>query len=186
MLKYCEVDSDAETYRRTMSGESELEISVYPEPHGESPPEEGSAQPTDDMSKYAYDQVIADSLAENMYNLSVESDLDDDDGDFSPYASSRGPPLPFVLSDYLGIDAEESDIDYKISKIEGLEHMVVNSPLWYIHVRPHLTFLERQELWDRTPWAVKFYWDDSDNAGADDDDPAAPPLYTDQYYNDII
>ncbi|XP_050360844.1 uncharacterized protein LOC126780413 isoform X2 [Nymphalis io] len=167
-----------------MSVESGHEVSVQPESNGESPPspEEGSAPPTDDMSRYSYDKIVAEAIADNLYNVSVELGLEDEYGGLSLYASSRGPPLPFVFNEYLRREAEEYDIDYKISKIEGLESMVVNSPSWYDRVKPHLTVLEREELWERAPWAAKFFWNDFEFFWNDEDDTFNPPLYAHYYY----
>ncbi|XP_047544317.1 uncharacterized protein LOC125076264 [Vanessa atalanta] len=185
MLLYCDLETDSETSRKTMSDESKQEVSMQPDSSSESSSEDESAPPADTLSKYYYDKAIAESLAENMYNLAVESDQDDDYEDLIPSPSSRPPRQPFMLNDYPEDDFDESDIDHKISKIAGLEHLVVNSPLWYAHVKPHLTVPEREKLWNRTPWKEKFYWDDSDDADADADDAddeAAPPLFKDQFY----
>ncbi|XP_026499810.2 uncharacterized protein LOC113403464 [Vanessa tameamea] len=182
MLLYCDQETGSGTNRKTTSDESKQEVSMQPDSSSESSSEDESAPPDD--TQYYYDKAIAESLAENMYNLSVESDDDDDYDDLNPSPSSRPPKQPFVFENYSEDDSEESDIYNKISKIAGLEHLVVNSPLWYAHVKPHLTELEREELWNRTPWAVKFYWDDSDDADADDE--AAPPFFKDQYYIAVI
>ncbi|XP_050360851.1 uncharacterized protein LOC126780418 isoform X2 [Nymphalis io] len=171
---------------KTMNDESQEEVGMQQESSGEASSTDELAPLTDNTSRYY--EVMTELLSENMYNLSVESDLEDDDWDLNPYASSRGPPIPFVINDYLGDDVEEIDIDYKISKIEDLEQMTVNSPRWYALVRSHLTEEEREELWKRTPWAIKFYWDDSDDADdADVDDigPAARPLFKDPSYIEL-
>ncbi|XP_046977583.1 uncharacterized protein LOC124543410 [Vanessa cardui] len=184
MLLYCDQENGSGSNRKSMRDESKQEVSMQPDSSSESSSEDESAPPADTLSKYYYDKAIAESLAENMYNLSVESEQDDDDDDLNPSPSSRPPKQPFVFQNYSEDDSEESDIYNKISKIAGVEHLVVNSPLWYAHVRPHLTDLEREELWNRTPWAVKFYWDDPDDADADDE--GAPPLFKDQYYIAVI
>ncbi|XP_047544320.1 uncharacterized protein LOC125076266 [Vanessa atalanta] len=183
MLLYCDPENGSETppynYHKTMSDESKQEVSMQPDSSSESTSEDESAPTADALPQYYYDKAIAESLAENMYNLAVESDQDDDYDDLDPSSSSRPPPQPFVFNNYAEDDSEESDIDNKISKIAGLEHLVVNSPLWYAHVKPHLTKLERLQLWNNTPWKEKFYWDDSDDADDDYVEPA-PPLF--KYY----
>ncbi|XP_047544318.1 uncharacterized protein LOC125076265 [Vanessa atalanta] len=187
MLLYCDPENGSETpphhYHKTMSDESKEEVSMQPDSSSESASEDESA-PADALTRYYYDTAIAESLAENMYNLAVESDQDDDYDDLDPSSSSRPPPQPFVFENYAENDSEESDIDTKISKIAGLEHLVVNSPLWYAHVKPHLTELERLQLWNDTPWTEKFYWDDSDDA--DTDVEPAPPLFKKQCYIALI
>ncbi|XP_026499839.2 uncharacterized protein LOC113403481 [Vanessa tameamea] len=156
---------------------------MQPDSSSESASEDESAPIADAVTQCYYDNAIAESLAENMYNLAVESDQDDDYDDLNPSSSSRPPPLPFVFDNYAEDDSEESDIDNKISKIAGLDHLVVNSALWYEHVKPHLTEPEREQLWNRTPWKEKFYWDDSDDTDTDYAE-AAPPLF--KYYIALI
>ncbi|XP_050360840.1 uncharacterized protein LOC126780409 [Nymphalis io] len=167
---------------QTMSNEYQEEVRMQQHSSSEASSNDRSAPTTDNTNRYYYKKVIAESLEKNMFNLSLGLDLDDDDCDLSPYASSRGPPLPFVFNNYLDNedDSEESGIDYKISKIGGLDHVAMNSPHWYALVRPHLTLLEREELWDRTPWAVKFYWGESDDTDAEDGDPVPSSLFKDQ------
>ncbi|XP_046977261.1 uncharacterized protein LOC124543197 [Vanessa cardui] len=185
MLLYCDPETGSGTHNKSMGDESKQEVSMQPDSSSESASEDESSPPADTLSKYYYDKAIAESLAENMYNLSVESEQDDDDDDLNPSPSSRPPPQPFVFDNYAEDDSDESDIDHKISKITGLEHLVVNSPLWYAHVKPHLTVPEREKLWNRTPWKEKFYWDDSDDTDADYVE-AAPPLFNDQFYIALI
>ncbi|XP_047544328.1 uncharacterized protein LOC125076270 [Vanessa atalanta] len=165
-----------------MSDENKQEV-IQPDSSSESASEDESAPTADALPQYHYDKAIAESLAENMYNLAVESDQDDDDEDLNPSPSSRPPKQPFVFDNYAEDDFEEFDIDTKISKIAGLEHLVVNSPLWYARVKPYLTVPEREILWNRTPWKEKMYWDwdDSEDSDADYDD-VPPPIFKDQYY----
>nr|XP_026499668.1 ribosome biogenesis protein erb1-like [Vanessa tameamea] len=166
-----------------MSDESKQEVSMQPDSSSESASEDESAPTSDALNQNYYDKVIAESLAENMYNLIVESDQDDDDDDLNPSPSSQPPNQPFVFDNYAEDDFEESDIDHKISKIAGLEHLIVNSPLWYARVKPYLTLPEREKLWNRTPWKEKMYWnwDDSEDSDADYDE-VAPLIFNDQYY----
>nr|XP_026500606.1 uncharacterized protein LOC113404073 [Vanessa tameamea] len=185
MLLYCDPENDSDTNHKTKSYDSKEEISMQPDSSSESASEDESAPTADALNQYYYDNDTAESLADNMYNLAVESDQDDDYDDLNPSSSSQPPPLPFVFDNYAEDESEESDIDNNINEIAGLDHLVVNSPLWYAHVKPHLTEPEREKLWNKTPWKEKIYCDDSDDADIDYDE-VVPPLIKNQYFIALI
>ncbi|XP_046977595.1 uncharacterized protein LOC124543421 isoform X1 [Vanessa cardui] len=162
-----------------MSGESKQEVSMQPDSSSESSSDDESAPTVDAITRYYYDNDIAESLAENMYHLSVESDQDDDDDDSNLSGSCHTPPQPFELNDDSDDDTEDSDTeDNIIIQDVGDNHnlfQVVDSPLWYAQIRQFLTEREREDLWRKTPWVLKWFWDDSEDNG-----PSDHPLFKEQ------
>ncbi|XP_064076443.1 uncharacterized protein LOC135194652 [Vanessa tameamea] len=116
-----------------------------------------------------------------MNNLSVDSDPDDDDDDSlssSLSDSCHTSPQPFDSSDDTEDDSEDSETEDNIiiQEIEDNDNLVVDNPLWYAQIRHFLTEREREDLWKKTPWVLKWFWDDSD-----DDSPMSDhPLFTEE------
>ncbi|XP_050360855.1 uncharacterized protein LOC126780419 isoform X2 [Nymphalis io] len=149
-----------------MSDKREKEVNIQ-DSNSESSSDGESAPPASNTTTYVADNSTVDSLvAKIYYYLSVESDQDDEEVNSSP-TPPDAPPEPSDEQDGNAEDEVVGDIDDKISKIEGLENLVVNSPSWFLHVKPHLTKEELKELWERTPWGIKWFWDEN---GDDDED----------------
>ncbi|XP_050360842.1 nucleolin-like [Nymphalis io] len=188
MLIYCDLETGPGTYRKTMIVKSQQEVNIEPESSSESSSEDESIPPMDSMHKYYYDKATAGSLVQNMCNLSVESE-DDDDDDLTPTPARKSPPHPFESEDYSeDSDSDNSEIEKNEQETESADDLVFNNPTWYEQIRQYLAERVRDDLWEKTQWIDKCYWDDSDDADADadDDDAPAPPVFLDHYSIQLI
>ncbi|XP_050360856.1 uncharacterized protein LOC126780420 [Nymphalis io] len=158
-----------------MSDATKQEVSIESDSSSESSSEDESA-PVESIHRYYYDKVVAESLAENMYVLSVESDLDDDEDDSSQSTSCNSPPQPFELEDYSEDDSDNSENEDNIPVRVHRRGLFPNSPQWYAYFRRFLSERQIEDLWNVTDWVDKWYWDDSTET-----EPPERPFFTDSF-----
>ncbi|XP_047544330.1 uncharacterized protein LOC125076271 [Vanessa atalanta] len=157
-----------------MSDESIQEVSMQPDSGSELSSDDESTQIADAIMRYYY----YNDIGENMNNLSVDSDPDDDDDESissSLSDSCQTSPQPFDSSDDTEDDSEDSESENNVIiqeiGVENNDNLVVDNPLWYAQIRHFLTEREREDLWKKTPWVLKWFWDDSDDNSPMSDHP---------------
>ncbi|XP_045458347.1 uncharacterized protein LOC123668685 [Melitaea cinxia] len=91
----------------------------------------------DDQGAFYYS--MEESLADNMYNLAIESDNNDDDVDLTPTPSSRPPPEPFGINNFSEDDPDEMD---NMTTLASISNMIEKHSTVYPDVKILLQELE--------------------------------------------
>ncbi|CAH2103206.1 unnamed protein product [Euphydryas editha] len=126
--RYC-IFCTGSRYNKTMTDDRKVQYNIRAEIH--------EAMIESDMGGESVHQggfyySMEESLAENMYNLSMESDNTDDDVDLSPTPSSRPPPEPFGINDFSEDDPIEMD---NMNTLASIGNMIEKHSTVYPDVR---------------------------------------------------